>query len=85
MSELFTGMPRQPNLVAGENAVVEVHRSMSGGCKIGIKDAAHPNGYFATVPPQTAVALALAILEAAGVPIRAEIGRRLIEGGGLPG
>lgn len=75
----------QPHvLVAGENARIDVHRSLTGGCKVVVTDGKHPQGYTIEVPPRTAIALALAVLEAAGVPINAELGKRMIAQGGGP-
>lgn len=73
-----------PILKAGENAVVEVHGDLSGGVKLVIRDSSRPNGFPVLVTKQIAVALALAILESAGIPIQEAIGRRMIETSGPP-
>lgn len=76
-----------PILADGQNAVVEVHRSLGGSVKFIIKDAKYPNGYYAELPPGTAIAAAGALVEAAGkmTPELKVILMRLIEGSQKPG
>lgn len=82
---IIPGMPPPPVLSQGQNAIVEVHRALGGSVKFVIKDAKHPSGYYADLPPQTAIAAAAAMLEAAGVDMKigGELGdvlKRLIAG-----
>lgn len=74
-----------PTRTAGQNAVIEVYKKENEVVVL-FKDQKFRNGYPVTVPPRTAVALALAILEAAGVPIQRELGMRMLQSkpGGLP-
>lgn len=67
-----------PNLTAGQNAVLEVYKKEGGEVTVLFRDAKFPNGYPVSVPPRIAVALGLAILEAAGVPIQRELGMRML-------
>lgn len=64
-------------LARGENARVEVHRSLDGGCKLVLKDSKHPSGYTVGLNPHTAVGIAMAMLEAVGVPVQAEMARKM--------
>lgn len=68
----------QPILKAGQNCVVEVQRDLSGGVKLVIRTPDNKNGIPALMDPVTAVACGLAMLEAAGVPINAEMGKRML-------
>lgn len=56
------------DLVAGENAVIEVHKSYNGGAKLVFKDGNHPNGYALEVSPKIAVAIGLTLMETVGIP-----------------
>lgn len=73
-----------PILKAGENAVVEVHRDLSGGARIVIRDRNNPTGVSVIVSKQIAVTISLSLLEAVGFPVQEEIGRRMIEANGPP-
>lgn len=84
MIDIKPGMPVPligPAMVnAGDNAVVEVRKDLNGGSIIVIKDALHRNGYPVRLSPKITVAMAFAMLEAVGVPVKAELGKRLIAG-----
>lgn len=65
--------PTDPVLLPGENAVLEVHHSLTGGVRIVLKDKSHPKGYSIDLNPQSAAEFALALLEGVGVPINTEL------------
>lgn len=77
----------KPTLMSGttlgrhENARVEVHKDLNGGCNLVIRDARHPDGYAANLNPQGALAVAMALMEAIGIPVQAELARRAKERG----
>lgn len=64
-------------LARGENARVEVHRSLDGGCKLVLKDSKHPQGYTVGLDPRSTVGIAMAMFEAVGIPIQAELAKRM--------
>lgn len=64
-------------LARGENARVEVHKDLNGGCKLVLKDGKHPAGYTIGLSPQGALSIALAMMEAVGIPIQAEMAKRM--------
>lgn len=57
-------------LMRGENARVEIHRDLNGGCKLVVKDSRHPEGYTVGLSPDSAIGLAMEMMEAVGVPIK---------------
>lgn len=81
MNVPMIGASSQPKLTAGQNAVIEVQRELSGSAKLILRDQKHPNGYAVSLDPKLAIAVGLALMEAVGVPINEEIGRRLVANG----
>lgn len=81
MNVPMIGASSQPKLTAGQNAVIEVQRELSGGAKLVFRDAKNPNGYGVSLNPKVAIAIGLSLMEAVGVPINEEIGKRLIANG----
>lgn len=69
----------------GDNARIEISRDLNGAVKICIRDSKHPEGYAAAVSPRNAIGIAMTILEKAGVPVGAELARRMKHGGALGG
>lgn len=67
------------DLARGENARVEIHKDLNGGCQMVVKDARHPEGYRVGLSPNSTVGLAFALLEAIGIPIQAELARKAKE------
>lgn len=65
------------SLARGENAQVQIHKNLNGGCTIFIKDAAHPAGMNVRLSPDSTMGLAVEMLEAVGIPIKAAMGERL--------
>lgn len=64
------------NIEQGDNALIEISRDLNGAVKICIRDSKHPEGYAAAVSPRNAIAIAMTILEKAGIPVSAELARR---------
>lgn len=69
----------------GDNAQIEISRNEHGAIKICIRDGKHPEGYAAAVSPENAIQIALVLMEKAGIPINAELARRMQKGGPLGG
>lgn len=66
-------------LARGENAKVQVRKDLSGGCTIIITDAKHPAGFPVSLSPDNAMGIAVEMLDAVGIPVKAALGARLAE------